>query len=150
MFKVLLILFVVIPFIEVSLLIKVGSLIGTWPTIGLVIFTAVLGSALMRIQGLETLLRVQRALASGQLPTKELLEGVIILVSGAMLLTPGFLTDFIGFFGLIPFSRRAIVRWILAGGLLRQGKATVRPDQSQPPHGPRTIEGEYRRESDDR
>lgn len=150
MFKVLLILFVVIPFIEVSLLIKVGSIIGTWPTIGLVIFTAVLGSALMRIQGLKTLMRVQKTLASGQLPTMELLEGAIILVSGALLLTPGFLTDCIGFFGLIPFTRRVLVRWILARGLPSQGKERVRPDQSQPPHVPFTIEGEYRREPEDK
>ena len=147
MFRILLVLFIIIPFVEVSILIKVGSVIGAWPTISLVVFMAFAGATLMRLQGLATVMRLQKALAMGQLPATEMLEGVIITMSGLMLLTPGFLTDLIGFVGLIPFTRRLLVEWILSRGI-----PTAKPfqaDDDHPPHNPRTIEGEYRREKDD-
>ena len=141
-FAILFLLFLTIPLVEVYLLIKVGGWIGALPTIGLVVFTAVLGAALLRIQGLETLQRFQMTLASGQIPAMEMLEGVVLAVSGALLLTPGFLTDTLGFLGLVPPVRRWLVRRVLERFLPPGGPG---PGEGR---GPVTLEGEYRRLDD--
>ncbi|RMG29085.1 MAG: FxsA family protein [Gammaproteobacteria bacterium] len=140
-FALLLVLFLLVPLVEVYLLIRVGQWIGALPTIGLVVFTAVLGAALLRIQGLETLQRFQATLAQGRIPAAELLEGVVLAVSGALLLTPGFLTDTLGFLGLVPGVRRALVRFFLSRFLPPGGPGAG-------PRGPVTLEGEYRRLDD--
>lgn len=108
-FKLLFATFILIPIVEVYLLIQVGSWIGVVPTVLLVITTAMMGVSLLKSQGLSTLTDAQNSLAQGQLPAFQLLEGAALLVSGALLLTPGFVTDFIGFLGLIPASRKMIV-----------------------------------------
>lgn len=105
------ILFVLMPIAEMWLLIKVGGLIGAGATILLVLLTAVIGAGLLRWQGISTLLRANQRLAEGQLPAEEIFEGLIIAVSGALLLTPGFFTDGLGFLGLIPITRRGFVKW---------------------------------------
>lgn len=141
MFRVLFLLFITIPLIEIYLLIQVGSVIGAPLTIALVVLTAVLGAFLLRFQGLMTLQRVQQALARGELPTVPMLEGAVLLVCGALLLTPGFFTDALGFLGLVPPLRRRAVLAFLEWGL-----AGPRPPQGPSGQGPRTLEGDYRRE----
>jgi UPF0716 protein FxsA len=146
LFQSLFIAFLLIPVIEIYLLIKVGGVLGAIPTIFLVVFTAVLGAFLLRRQGLSTYQRAQRMLAAGELPTLAMLEGVVLLISGALLLTPGFFTDTIGFLGLVPPLRQAAIRALLARGLVR----TVQAGGPAPGgrRGPTVIEGEYRHEKD--
>ena len=106
-------LFLVVPIIEIYILIKVGGYIGILPTIALVILTAVIGASLLRSQGLQTYMRFNQSLSEGRLPANEILEGVALLVGGALLLTPGFFTDLIGFFCLLPITRRPVVTFLV-------------------------------------
>jgi UPF0716 protein FxsA len=112
-FPILMTLFLVIPIIEIYLLIKVGGYIGVLPTIALVVLTAVIGASLLRSQGIQTYLRFNQTLSEGQLPANELVEGIALLIGGALLLTPGFFTDLIGFFCLLPITRRLVVTLIV-------------------------------------
>jgi len=105
----LLLLFLLTPAVELGLLIQVDKLIGFGPTIALIIATGIAGSYLARREGLNTWQRLNQRLQSGDLPGKELVDGVIILVAGALLVTPGVLTDVVGFIGLLP-PTRALVR----------------------------------------
>ncbi len=102
-------LFFIVPFIEIWLLIKVGSVIGAIPTIFFVVFTSILGAYLLRQQGMATIRRFQQSVQGGQLPAKELLEGVILLMGGALLMTPGFFTDILGLICLLPFTRPLVI-----------------------------------------
>lgn len=115
----LILLFLLTPAIELGLLIQVDRLIGFWPTIGLIIVTGIVGSYLARREGLTTWRRLNQRLQAGELPGKELADGVIILIAGALLVTPGVFTDVIGFLGLIPPSR-AFIRRILIRRLQRK------------------------------
>ena len=108
----LLVLFTVIPIVEIALLIEIGSRLGTGVTLLLLLGTALLGAALARHEGLKTLWRVQTKLANGMMPDEELLDGLLILVAGVMLLAPGLLTDVLGVVLLIPGSRQVIKRWL--------------------------------------
>lgn len=116
MFLRLLALFTLVPLVELFLLMEVGSRLGLLPTIALVLFTGALGAALARSQGVRVLRQVQAETARGGLPTEALLEGLMIFVAGAVLLTPGLLTDFAGFFLLVPagrtWVRRRVQRWL--------------------------------------
>lgn len=146
MFRILFTLFLLIPLIEIYLLIQVGSAIGALPTVGLVVLTAVIGALLLRHQGLYTYARVQQALARGELPTVAMLEGLVLLVCGALLLTPGFFTDALGFLALIPPLRQWMILKLLQGGVIQtMGPA---PRHHRPDDAPRTLDGEYRREDD--
>jgi len=108
----LLVLFIVMPIAEMWVLITIGSFIGAINTIGLVLLTALIGIYLLKEQGFETLWRGREKLQRGHLPAQEMLEGLILAVSGALLLTPGFVTDTLGFMGLIPSFRQVFVRSI--------------------------------------
>jgi UPF0716 protein FxsA len=110
----LLILFTVVPIVELLLLIKLGEVVGFWPTVALVIGTGALGAFLTRLEGLRVLRQVQAEFAEGRVPTDRLLDGLLILLAGAVLLTPGLLTDALGFFLLIPPGRRLVRRTIAA------------------------------------
>ena len=112
--RALFLIFVLVPVAEMWLLITVGNHLGALPTIGLVLLTAFIGVNLLREQGFETLWRGRRKLAEGQLPAQEMAEGIILAVSGALLLTPGFVTDAVGFAGLIPPIRRAVAVALLS------------------------------------
>ena len=101
-------LFAVIPMIELSLLIKVGSQIGLFNTIALVILTAVIGAYMVKMEGLGVMYRIQQSMQEGIFPEDELVNGMMILVAGALLLTPGFFTDIIGFLMVFPFTRNFI------------------------------------------
>ena len=116
-----LLLFITIPILEMFLLIKVGSLIGALPTIGLVVLTATLGIWLLKLEGLATLQQVQLKLNRGEIPGQELLEGIMLVIGGALLLTPGFFTDTIGFICLIPGFRKPLARWLISRGMLQSG-----------------------------
>lgn len=97
--------FLLVPVVEIYLLIQVGQVIGAGWTIVLVVLTAVIGVWLLRVQGLSTLTRAQRRLQENELPAREILEGMALVVAGAFLLTPGFFTDTIGFLLLFPPTR---------------------------------------------
>jgi len=123
----LLLAFIFIPAVELILLLKVGSLIGFWATAGIILGTGVLGAALARHQGLGVMLQLQREMQAGRLPAVTIVDGVIVLIAGALLLTPGFLTDLIGFLCLIPFSRRVIKKylWSRAQRAIERGNVNI-------------------------
>ncbi|HSW35257.1 MAG TPA: FxsA family protein [Candidatus Limnocylindrales bacterium] len=108
----LLLLFVLVPLVELWILIETSQLIGIWPTILIVIATGIAGTLLAKLQGLAILYRLSSDLARGILPGSAMFDGVCILMGGAFLLTPGFLTDLCGFALLIPGTRRVIVSYI--------------------------------------
>ncbi len=140
-FKLLFLLFLLLPLLELYVLLQTGEFLGTVPTVVLVIFTAALGAVLLRIQGLQSIATVQHKLRAGEIPAIELLAGVMLLLCGALLLTPGFVTDAIGFTLLIPAVRRLIawrsLRYVAGRGSNRPADAAV------------IIEGEYA-ETDER
>jgi UPF0716 protein FxsA len=129
MFRSLFILFLLVPLIEIYFLIQVGEVIGAGWTIFLVVATAVLGAGLLRMQGFNTLQRAQTSMAQGQLPAVEMLEGVALLCSGAMLLTPGFFTDAIGFILLVPVIRQALIKRVLSNAQFSMYGQTMHSQQ---------------------
>lgn len=112
-FRSLFLVFLIVPIIEIYLLIKVGAIIGAIPTIFAIVATAAIGAFLIRFQGISTFNRVQSSLQKGEIPAIEMFEGLILLICGALLLTPGFFTDAIGFVALIPSIRRIFIVWAL-------------------------------------
>ncbi len=108
----LILLFTIVPITELALLIKIGQYIGVGYTVGVVIFTGVTGAYLAKMQGLITLRRIQEDVNQGLMPADKLFDGVLILCSGILLLTPGFITDIIGFMELVPFTRSWLKRWL--------------------------------------
>lgn len=108
------ILFLAVPVAEILVLVSVGARIGIWPTLGLVVVTAVLGSMLVSRQGRGTWKKFQHEIASGQSPSATMVHGAMILIAGALLLTPGFLTDIVGFTLLVPSAREALRGWFIA------------------------------------
>ncbi len=111
MFPQLLLLFIGVPLIEVLILIKLGSLFGFWPTIFLVIGTGILGAYLAKLYGLTVWNKIQQDLNAGKMPADKLVDGLLILIGGIVLLTPGLLTDILGFTLLIPFTRSYFKRF---------------------------------------
>ncbi|PWE33561.1 exclusion protein FxsA [Maritimibacter sp. 55A14] len=142
-------LFVAVPIVEIALFIQVGGAIGLWPTLGIVVLTAVLGTALMRTQGVQALHRLQRALNEGGDPAVPLVHGALILVAGVLLLTPGFFTDALGIALLIPPLRTTIIRIVGRQMVARSVVFTStsargpQPGPGRPPQGADTIEGDY-------
>jgi UPF0716 protein FxsA len=114
MFFRLLLLFTLVPLVELYLLISIGGVIGVAPTIAIVIGTGVLGAWLARWQGLAVLRRISDEMAAGRLPTDALVDGLLVLAAAAMLLTPGLLTDTAGFVLLVPAGRTAVRRIVTA------------------------------------
>jgi len=102
MFRVLFLLFIVVPVIEIAVLMQVGELIGIWPTVAIVIISAWLGAKYVRQQGLATMQSVQTKMAQGEMPSNEIVTGFMLLVAGILLVTPGFVTDAIGLSLLVP------------------------------------------------
>ena len=142
MFFIIFLLFVLIPVIELSVLIRVGEVLGTWTTIGLVLFTAVLGVSLVRSQGLSTLMQVQQKLARGEAPGQEIVEGMMLAMAGILLVIPGFVTDAIGLLLLTPFTRRPIAALLFKRMQLRvvaglQGGMHGGFQAGQSPFGPK-------------
>ncbi len=110
MFAKLFLLFTIIPIIELTLLIKVGSYIGAINTILVVILTAAIGAYMVKMEGIGIMYRIQKNMQEGIFPAEEILDGAMILVAGCLLVTPGILTDIIGFSFVFPMSRMAIKR----------------------------------------
>ena len=142
-------LFIVLPAVELALLIEIGQRIGTFETLALIVITGMLGASLARHQGLRVLEQVQVETQQGRIPGEALTDGVIILLAAALLITPGVVTDAVGFLCLIPLTRRLVksVVWRWFERKVRSGQAQmyVYTDRSQPqpPTQPRDIEAEY-------
>ena len=110
-------LFILVPIVEIAVLIKVGGIIGLLPTLAIVVLTAFLGTRMLKSQGRATLDRARQRLDGGEMPAGEIVEGMLLLVGGVMLLTPGFVTDAFGFACLIPPSRRWLASRLSARSL---------------------------------
>ncbi len=108
----LILLFTLVPLLELVLLLKVGQLMGVIWTIGIVVITGITGACLARLQGFLTLRRIEQELNSGRMPADQMFDGVLIFLSGILLLTPGFVTDILGFLGLIPISRTLLKEFL--------------------------------------
>ena len=150
--RILFVLFIVMPIIEMLILIKVGSLIGAWYTVGLVLLTAVIGVNLLKKQGLSTLMRAQQKAQYGALPVSEIGEGLLLAVAGALLLTPGFVTDAVGFALLSPMVRSELAkglakRMVVTGQANYQahgaGSAQYRKTHVESENGNVVIDAEY-------
>lgn len=159
MFLVLLILFITVPVIEIALFIQVGGVLGVWSTVGIVLLTALVGASLVRREGLKTLLSVQERLQNGQLPAQQIIEAVLLIVSGVLLLTPGFLTDFLGMIILLPWPRAWVASKLIAhlnlssfqqgaGFHFQQSSENAGFNPTKQDAG-KTFEGEFERKNDD-
>lgn len=139
-------LFIGLPLIEIYFLIEVGGVIGALPTIIVCIVTAVLGTAMLRVQGMGALNRARQQLDQQIIPEEELFGGVFLLLAGLFLLTPGFLTDTLGFLLLIPPLRRILANWALARMTARvnvRGHGHYHHDGSGPRGNSNVIDGEF-------
>ncbi|MBN6051498.1 FxsA family protein [Nonomuraea sp. RK-328] len=119
--------FLVVPVLEIWLLIQVGSVIGGWPTVALLIADSLLGAWLVRREGRRAWRALQEALGSGRMPDRELADGALVLVGGALLLTPGFVTDIAGFLCVLPFTRplmRRLGAWFFDRRVKRMAAAS--------------------------
>jgi UPF0716 protein FxsA len=145
-FLILVFLFIAMPVAEITVLIRVGGAIGLFNTIAFVIFTAVLGAYLVRQQGFATLAKLQQETNAGRVPAMQIAEGVALLFAGAVLMTPGFITDAIGFAILIPPVRQALIAWAAKNFIKGNGGAVYGSSSSSVnPHVEQgdVIEGEY-------
>ena len=137
-----LVIILIIPFLEIYLLLEVGSIIGAIPTIFLVASTAIIGSWLLKEQGFSTFQRLQQNLRQGILPAYEMIEGPIILAGGLLLLTPGFITDILGLACLIPSLRKKIAQYIIENSLIQQSGSFTK----EPSSNVNVLEGEFEKE----
>lgn len=160
MFRILFMLFIVVPIIEIALLIQVSDVVGGFATIALVVLTAILGAKLVKKQGLSAFTNVQGQMAQGQMPASELFTGLCVIIAGVLLMTPGIMTDALGFMLLTP-----AIRGYLAASLVKQVGAKMEAKMSSHRSGfthnmhqqssfgqentqseqPSTIEGEFKR-----
>ena len=139
--------FLVVPLLEILVIISVGQVIGGWQTVGLLFAMSVLGTYLVRREGASAWRELQKALGAGRLPSRELADAALVLVGGTLLLTPGFLTDVVGFFLILPFTR-PLARRLLTGLLVsRLPVVTVMglPRMGAGSPGQRTHPGQYGR-----
>ncbi|MFT6791135.1 MAG: UPF0716 protein FxsA [Cellvibrionaceae bacterium] len=147
--RTLLIIFIVVPIVEMWLLIKVGGAIGALPTIGLVFLTAIIGLQLLRIQGISTMSSARRKLQANELPVREIADAVFYAFAGALLLTPGFFTDAIGFACLIPGIRTWLVQFLLRYALQKGRFHFQVPPGRRRHQSDRVIEGDFKRDRDE-
>ncbi len=151
MFRILVILFLTIPLLEIYLLLKVGSLIGALWTVFLVVLTAVIGISLLRMQGISTIHRLQECTARGEPPAIPMIEGAFLLFAGALLLTPGFFTDAVGFAILFPPFRQYLAMQILTRGIWMSVDMHQRrgPGGDQSSSHTHTYNGDYKKLDDE-
>lgn len=133
-------LFLIVPLIEIALFVTVGGWLTLWPTLGLVVLTAIIGSMLVRRQGIAVLGQLQRAMAEMSDPVTPLGHGAMILLAGILLITPGFFTDALGFSLLVPPIRTAILRKITSRIIVVQAASAARP---RPDHDDDVIDAEF-------
>lgn len=150
MVGVLFILLLAVPIVEIALFIEIGELIGVWPTIGIVIATAIAGATLLRSQGLATLRSARASLAENRFPIDEVFDGLYLAIAGALLLTPGFFTDAVGLLLFVPpvraSLRRRLAAYVAARAEVKIHAASASADWQAGP----VIDGEYRDVSPDR
>lgn len=159
MFKVFFLIFIAVPIVEIAVLLQVGELIGGLNTLALIILTALVGAFMVKQQGLQNWLTMQRKMARGQMPGEEMASGLLIFLAGMLLITPGFVTDVVGLLLLAPPSRKAIARSLLKRMVIQGRSAHFTQYSSY--HASRrhgqtsadnengtTIEGEFQRSSD--
>ncbi|MFT6985762.1 MAG: UPF0716 protein FxsA [Psychromonas sp.] len=157
MFARLFLVFTSVSLLEIFVLVKVGSFLGAWPTVALVVVTALIGSALVRSQGVQLLQQLQQRIAQGEMPALQLVEGVMLLVTGVLLVTPGFVTDFCGLLLLQPTIRARLAKTVMANVKLKTD-ASMSGSYSQSQTGSFTgqnrdkniIEGEFERKDDEK
>jgi UPF0716 protein FxsA len=142
------VLLLVVPILEIAAIIAVGRVIGGWQTLVLLLVESALGAWLVRREGGRAWKALTTALNTGQMPSRQLADAALVLVGGTLLLAPGFLTDIVGFFFILPFTRpiartalEAVVAKRLLGGVFRSG-GPGGPGPSAPQGGPDVIEGE--------
>ena len=138
MLPILLLIFIVVPIAELAVIIQVGQQIGVWLTIAILIADSILGALLMRSQGRASWRRFNEALQAGRPPAREVLDGALVIFGGALLLTPGFITDILGLFLLLP-PTRAVVRGILTRRLAHRMVASATRARTRP--GDFDVEG---------
>lgn len=143
--------FIGIPILEISFLLKVSDAIGGLRTILFVIFTAVIGAYLVKQQGIATLNKFQQESNAGRIPAQQILEGIVLLFAGAVLVTPGFFTDALGFALLVPPLRRTIIAYVLNSGRFNVASFQQAKDSpfTKTSQGGNVIEGEYTDKNDD-
>ncbi len=146
--KILFVLFVVLPIAEIMVLIEVGGRIGTLNTAILVVLTAFVGSLMLRQQGMSTLFRARERIDTGALPLQEMMEGLCLAVGGALLVTPGFITDAIGFICLFPQSRRWLVKLVAKQVKASPNFHTHSQQSHSRAHSSHIIEGELERDEE--
>ena len=148
--RVFLLLFLIVPIVEMLVLFEVSDHIGAFVTVGLVILTAVAGVQILKQQGVATLTRANQRLNAGELPAEEILEGMLLAVGGVLLLVPGFVTDTLGLLCLIPQTRRLAVRRLFASRHFQfrsmHSQHGPRPPGSDAHESGNIYEGEYDRE----
>jgi UPF0716 protein FxsA len=152
----LLLLFIAVPVVELFLLIEIGQRVGTAATIGIIVATGIAGASLARRQGISTLARLRADLAAGRSPADPIIDGALILAAAAVLITPGLLTDLVGFLCLVPACRRLVKRYLRAAferavragtvggipGVDRAGDSARRPPMKNvTPRGPADPDG---------
>lgn len=169
MFPILFLIFILVPVVELSVLIRVGDILGAWTTVALCLFTALVGASLVRSQGLSTLMQAREKLARGESPGQEVIEGMMLAAAGVLLVIPGFVTDFIGLLLLTPLTRGPIARYLLkraqikvskqggfSAGFGGQGFGGFGQQSRQNPfdserdnHSGNTFDGDFERKQDD-
>lgn len=143
----LLLIFIIIPIIEIALFIQVGGWLGLWPTLAIVVLTAVIGTYLLRLQGMAELAKLQGAMQGQGSPVDPIANGALILVAGVLLLTPGFFTDAVGFSLLTPPVRAVVIKWL--GARFANGANVVFTQQGHPhgeqhqPRDPGAVDADY-------
>jgi len=137
------IIFIIIPFIELATFASVSEHIGIWTTLSMAFLTAIIGGGLVRHQGLQTMMTMRGSMDKGEMPLNEIFDGFCLVAAGALLITPGFVTDAVGFALLIPPVRsllrhtiRKHTNWAVSGGSMHY-------EQRRHPQDPNIIEGEY-------
>lgn len=159
MFAKLFLTMVSVSLLEIYVLIKVGGFLGAWPTVALVVLTAFVGSALVRSQGLQVLQQFQQRIAQGESPGQQLIEGFMLLVTGVLLVTPGFVTDFLGLLILQPSIRGMVAQYLLAnvklnstmsGEFYQSSSRTTGDNFKNKKSDGNIIEGEFERKDDNK
>ncbi|EKO3588557.1 FxsA family protein [Vibrio metschnikovii] len=144
---ILLCLFIALPIIEIAVLIQLGGFLGLWPTLGLILFTALVGAILVRSQGVLTFLSVQQRLQRGEVPAQQIIEGMLLAVAGVLLLTPGFITDGIGMLVLLPIPRARLAHYLMGylvvNTMSGPDSFSHQSSQSRPNAEGDTFDGEY-------
>ena len=139
------ILFIIMPILEIALILQVGGIFGVAPTVALIIITAVIGTYLLRREGVATLFRARQKMDAGMLPAQEMGEGIMLAFAGALLLTPGFITDVVGFSLLSRTVREAMIKKF-SGHFTVINASRSSSGASQTRSGSDYIDAEYHRE----